>query len=246
METQRIAFCADTPVPDHSASTPPCGFLLIRYGKNRYTKGGGEGEFEFGEAEANRVLNDFAARGRDLVIDYEHQSLGGGKAPAAGWIDKLEKTAAGLTAHVKYWTEEATAYLKNGEYRYFSPALYFSRSGKNVSAIHSVALTNHPALHSIPALAADDAADDERPARSEAESLSAEIPGETLEKLLKLMDLSPEKGEEAGQKLHDLIERVSLQKEQLVKLSDFLAAHGFSDLNDAEGSLSLRIPRGSP
>ena len=140
--------------PQH---TLPEEFLLLRYGENAYTKNGLEAAFCFSEADAKNVLSEFNRRGRDLVIDYEHQSLSGEKAPAAGWIDQLILSAEGLSAHVRYWTEEAAAMLLRGEYRYFSPTLYFSRSGKNVSSLHSVALTNHPAMHGIPALTADDA-----------------------------------------------------------------------------------------
>ena len=94
--------------------------LLIRYGKTAFTKGGIRGEFDFREEDADGVIREFASRGRDLVIDFEHQSLSGGKAPAAGWIGELYKNAEGLCAKVKYWTREAEKFLLNGEYRYFS------------------------------------------------------------------------------------------------------------------------------
>ena len=61
----------------------------------------------------------------------------------------------GLTAHVKYWTDKASNHLADGEYRYFSPTLLFGPDG-GVAAIHSVALTNHPALHGVAALVAND------------------------------------------------------------------------------------------
>ena len=134
----------------------PTEFVILRFGKNFFTRDGKDGEFDFTSHDASVVIKDFQQRGKDLVIDYEHQSLSGNKAPAAGWIDRLSICEEGLTAHIKYWTDEASAMLMKGEYRYFSPTLYFSRSGKNVSAIHSVALTNHPAMHGIPALVADD------------------------------------------------------------------------------------------
>ena len=34
-----------------------------------------------------------------------------GLSAAAGWIDRLEKNAEGLCAHVKYWTDKAKEYL---------------------------------------------------------------------------------------------------------------------------------------
>ena len=135
------------------ALTPPEEFLLIRFGENDYTKGEEEGRFAFSESDADAILEDFAKRGKDGVIDYEHQTLKGVEAPAAGWIKTLVKTAAGLVAKVD-WTDRAKERLQGREYRYHSPVLHF-REGRPYQ-LHSVALTNHPALHGYPALVADD------------------------------------------------------------------------------------------
>lgn len=249
MEKNRIAFCTGCRLDDNApekAFDPPEEFLLLPYGQNPYTKGGADGSFEFTEADADLVLQDFAVRGRDLVIDYEHQSLGSGKAPAAGWIDRLFKTASGLAAHVKYWTDEAARYLKNGEYRYFSPTLYFSRSGKNVSAIHSVALTNHPAMHRIPALAADDSASavENPPEESEItyqdQPLSENI--KPMNEILAMMDLTADDAADEEKKLALLRSGVSRLAEMNRTLTGFLTAHGFADLADAEKKLASLIP----
>ncbi len=132
----------------------PQNFLLVKYGRNTYTKDGESQTFDFSPEDADAVIAEFSGRGRDLVIDYEHSTLSGNEAPAAGWIDRLEKGEDGLVAHVKYWTERGEEYLESGEYRYFSPTLMME-NGK-VKALHSVALTNHPALHSVAALVASD------------------------------------------------------------------------------------------
>ncbi len=160
MKLSRLAFFDGSQMEEgpKGERTPPDSILLLKFGLNGFTKGGERGDFEFSEADADNVIAEFSTRGRDLVVDYEHQTLSGGKAPAAGWISSLEKSAAGLVAKVKYWTDAAQALLSSGEYRYFSPVLHFSRSGRSVSAIHSVALTNHPAMHQAPALVADDKA----------------------------------------------------------------------------------------
>ena len=71
---------------------PPKSFLLCPYGEQHYTKDGKEDAFRFSPESADRVIREFHSRARDLVIDYEHQTLTGGKAPAAGWIGDLEKT----------------------------------------------------------------------------------------------------------------------------------------------------------
>jgi phage I-like protein len=94
----------------------------------------------------------FRERGNDLVIDYEHQTLDGDKAPAAGWIKDLEdRGEAGLWAHVE-WTNEAAQYLRTGEYRYDSPVFDVDPETGRITALHHVALTNWPATHDRTAL----------------------------------------------------------------------------------------------
>ena len=158
-----------SPVSDRNERKLPEEILLLRFGNNAFTKGTQEGEFPFAPEDADAVIREFSRRKKDLVIDFEHQSVQCAKAPAAGWIKKLVRTEEGLLALVKYWTKEAEELILNGKYRYFSPALYFSPDGTKVVSLHSVALTNHPALHGIPALAADD--------------LAGEVPQEAPEEL---------------------------------------------------------------
>jgi len=140
---------------------PPDSFLVVKYGKTRYTKGDAKGEYEFTPADADKVIADFTERDRAIVVDYEHQTLTGQRAPAAGWIDSLTKTADGIAAKVRYWTEQGIADLKAGAYRYFSPVLTMSR--QHPLSLHSVGLTNHAATHSPPALVASDDADSPEP-----------------------------------------------------------------------------------
>ncbi len=85
-------------------------------------------------------------------VDYEHQTLGGdyaapdGKAPAAGWIETLRfDPARGLIAGVR-WTDKAREYIRAGEYRYPSPVVRLRPDDRRVIALHSVALTNKPAI----------------------------------------------------------------------------------------------------
>lgn len=241
MKHSRLAFFDGvSPVSDTHLRTLPESMLLIRYGKTAFTKGGVRGEFEFTEADADAVIQEFVSRGRDLVIDFEHQSLSAGKAPAAGWIGELRKSAEGLCAKVKYWTREAEKYLLNGEYRYFSPTLYFSRSGKNVSAIHSVALTNHPAMHGIPALAADDldsAAHDasDEPQQPHYNERKNTAMNEILEKLglLALADADPLERQKA------VLERIDALNADAKKLATFLQLNELESLDAAEEKLLL-------
>jgi len=96
---------------------------------------------------------DFEARGVDLVIDYEHQSLKGDRAPAAGWIKHLEARADGLWARVE-WTPQAREYLSRREYRYFSPVLRLNPETRKPTVLMQVGLTNVPAIKHLPPLVA--------------------------------------------------------------------------------------------
>lgn len=99
------------------------------------------------DAEALADLVDrFEERGLDLVIDYEHQTLSGGKAPAAGWIRELEARDDGLWARVE-WTDTAREHLAAREYRYFSPVLRLEDKTRRPLALLHAALTNTPAIN---------------------------------------------------------------------------------------------------
>lgn len=99
------------------------------------------------------IIHAWRARGTDLVIDYEHQTLGGGKAPAAGWIKDLEIREDGLWGRVE-WTAAARAHLEAREYRYFSPVLNIDVDTRRPTSLMNLALTNTPAIRHIPPLVA--------------------------------------------------------------------------------------------
>lgn len=84
----------------------------------------------------------------DIVVDYEHQTLRGVPAPAGGWIKDLVLKENGIFAAVE-WTEKAKSYLCNGEYRYLSPVVMVRKEDKKAVQIHSVALTNTPAINEM-------------------------------------------------------------------------------------------------
>jgi phage I-like protein len=98
------------------------------------------------------VVEAFTAHGTDLPIDFEHQTLGGayasprGTAPAAGWITKLALVdGEGIVATVN-WTEAGRAALAARSYRYLSPVALIRKQDRRLVALHSVALTNKPAI----------------------------------------------------------------------------------------------------
>ena len=105
---------------------------------------------------AQQIIAAFDAGQTDLVVDYEHATLKaaetGQQNPAAGWISKyVWDDERGLMGEVK-WTQRAKDMIDSGEYRYLSPVLEYDTLG-NVRGLHSVALTNSPALDGM-ALAA--------------------------------------------------------------------------------------------
>jgi phage I-like protein len=109
--------------------------------------------FTVDEASLRSMVAAFQSRGIDLVIDYEHQSLNGERAPAAGWIKALEARGDGLWARVD-WTQQAREYLTQREYRYFSPVLRLDPETRRPMALMHVGLTNVPAINHLPPLVA--------------------------------------------------------------------------------------------
>lgn len=106
-------------------------------------------DFLVDDASCESIIQQFKGRKLDLVIDYEHQTLKDIQAPAAGWIKDIRKGTDALIATVE-WTKKAAEYLQNKEYRYLSPVVLV-RAGKAI-AIHSVALTNTPAIDGMYAI----------------------------------------------------------------------------------------------
>lgn len=149
-------------------------FLLIPVGEvvvERPIKGE---NFVFTKAHAESAKRWFDQMGRKLAIDYEHQSFdrfntrGDGLRPAAGWIGGLDVREDGLWAVDVTWTDRAGELLRSGEYRYFSPVIFWTdEDHTDVAALGPVALTNDPAMHGVRALAARrelDACEDEETA----------------------------------------------------------------------------------
>jgi phage I-like protein len=131
---------------------PPLVVLVPR-GKVKSTRG----DFLCDDQAIQACIDAFKAEGVDLVIDYEHQTLGGdwaapdGKAPAAGWIKEVMAHADGLVGRV-FWNARAAALIESLEYRYLSPVTLVRAGDGRVVRIHSVGMTNNPAIVDMPAL----------------------------------------------------------------------------------------------
>ena len=132
MNNMYLMFCKDL------EGNVPKEIQVIPYGYSKTPKG----DFLLDEESAALVMS--VTQINDMVIDFEHQTLSGSEAPAAGWIKELvNKGKEGIWAVVE-WTEKAKQYIANKEYRYVSPVFLVRQSDKRVMRLFNVALTNSP------------------------------------------------------------------------------------------------------
>lgn len=133
--------------------------------------------------DISAMVRNFDKRQNDMiVIDYEHASempevARGGPVPAAGWIHGLRASdsrsqASGSISGTSHqipdslfalveWTPEAEEMIREGEYRFFSPAIDWGATDKETgqpqgATLTSGALTNHPFLEELPPIMLSD------------------------------------------------------------------------------------------
>jgi len=140
--SERVCFTLEDEVGNCGGGPPvevqllPAGDVAPR-GKTRFVVDG--------EARG-LIMAAYEAASTDLVIDYEHQSLTGSEAPAAGWVTELaDRGEDGIWASVR-WTERAMEYLAGREYRYISPVVLIRKSDGRAVELLGAALTNLPAI----------------------------------------------------------------------------------------------------
>ncbi len=140
---------------------PVSEFLLIPFGEVVVERPVAGEDFVFTPGHAQSAKQWFDQMNRKLAIDYEHQSFNklntrpDGLRPAAGWIGGLEIRDDGLWAIDVTWTERAGQLLQSGEYRYFSPVIFWTdEDHSDLAALGPVALTNDPAMRGVRPLAA--------------------------------------------------------------------------------------------
>lgn len=109
--------------------------------------GDGRQPFQVTQESLEKIMEAWNVRGNDMVIDYEHQTVTGQAAPAAGWVKGLSPANDGLWARV-VWTERAREYIEKREYRYFSPVVQLGEGREVVDLLH-IALTNFPAMSNL-------------------------------------------------------------------------------------------------
>lgn len=119
-------------------------------------KGHPTGSFKITEEIIDKMVENYEAGERDVVVDYQHLSLNGGAndAKAAGWTKKLvNKGKDGLWAVVE-WTKKAAEMIKEKEYRYISPEFHLNYPNKETkkkqgATLLAIALTNRPFLEGM-------------------------------------------------------------------------------------------------
>ncbi|MBU0638051.1 MAG: phage protease [Planctomycetes bacterium] len=170
---------------------PVTEWLLIPFGEVGVERPVAGGSFVFTRGHAESAKRWFDSLGRKLAVDYEHQSFdrlnarADGLRPAAGWIGGLEVRDDGLWAVDVTWTRRAQELLRSGEYRYFSPVIYWTdEDHSDVAGLGPVALTNDPAMHGVRPLTAARRRAEQAKATSDAEAAgqqSAVDPGTRAE-----------------------------------------------------------------
>lgn len=157
-------FASSRALSGAGSATPREWILVAALGDNPSSSGA----FKLTREGAAKIISAFKENGVKIPVDYEHQTVGGrfsspdGKAPAAGWIDDLQVYSAeeapydgieGLWAHVD-WTTEAFDLIVARKYAYLSPVLDVDVKTSEAVELHSMALTNIPAMRNAPKVAA--------------------------------------------------------------------------------------------
>lgn len=132
----------------------PTAFQIFAAGANDTEKG----VIIFDAAAAASVLDNYAARGVDFMIDLNHDSIDDpsgrpDSADARGWFQIELRPDGSLWAVNVRWTPDGARRLAEKTQRYISPAFYADASGR-VEELVNVAICAMPATHDAPALVA--------------------------------------------------------------------------------------------
>lgn len=124
---------------------------------------------------------DLVKTKRNLVIDYEHQTLNsqinGKPAPAAGWFKEIKYKEGSGFFITPEWTANAARMISESEYKFISPVFrYNSDTGEILQVLHA-ALTNDPAIDDMQAVSLKSMIDPEEGDRAMAflESVAAAL-----------------------------------------------------------------------
>jgi phage I-like protein len=121
----------------------------------------GKGPWRIDAESASALMRRVAALKNDIPVDYGHQLLlaeeNGKSAPAAGWLSRNAfawREGSGFFHLSPSWTAAARAAIAADEYRYVSAVFSYDPATGHPLTIHSVALTNTPAIDGMSPLVA--------------------------------------------------------------------------------------------
>ena len=112
-------------------------------------KGHRAGTFELTTQDLEQIVTNFENSPLgEIVVDFEHATLYGDQAPAAGWLQELKVENDELFGRIE-WLDDTKEMIKSKKYKYLSPVLVphtlDQESGEDIGwTLHSVALTNKP------------------------------------------------------------------------------------------------------
>jgi phage I-like protein len=145
--------------------------VWVQIAKQGAFAGHAAGPFKLDLSTFSEIISNFrATENRRIPWDFEHASekdptqgsIPVAGAPAQGWITEMKIGDDGNLYGLTSWGDLARQYVREGKYRYCSPAIRFESkdrvTGKPIGArLTSVALTNEPFLDGMEPLAAKDA-----------------------------------------------------------------------------------------
>lgn len=193
--------------------------LIVPFGK--YEHPGGRQVID--RPAALRILQGLRGLGRDMVVDYLHESFKQcGPAPAAGWVKtetaRLEKD--GIYAMID-WTDDAVKLIEARKYLYLSP-VFEARSG-GITRLVNLGLTNNPNINAMPPLIKS------KPTQER------QMRKKTKEKIMELLGVPREAGDETIVKaVESLMKRDEGKKSIAAMLGDAVALLGLDPEADNE------------
>lgn len=100
--------------------------------------------------QPDRIVAEFAGRGRSLPLDWEHateiKSPKGERAPAAGHIEAVEQREGGSIWGRINWTPQGGEDVRTGAYRYISPVFAYDKNTARILGLISAGLVHEPNL----------------------------------------------------------------------------------------------------
>lgn len=145
--------------PQPNTTNPDKSKKWIQLTQNGTFRGHPQGAFTINPSVNETLRSNFYRTGIPIPIDAEHASeicpsegrISAVGAPAMGFIHALENRGADGLWGLAEWLEPARTYIKEGRYRYISPAIRWKSkdriTGEDIGPrLSSVAITNQPFL----------------------------------------------------------------------------------------------------